>query len=601
MKQIYLSFILSIIFSSTLFAQAKKITNAGQTLNNAINKQELLTTKEKVNVTSLLQTTPQYAKNTTGALQNKKTFNFLKTSAVKAPAADLQVIYPIPFGSYLLGLDYEFRGYLPIIVAPALRDIEFLPFSTDPENVSVKWAMNNGAIDLSEHVDEEGTFTFQSLPNYTSYIPELTGKLGTATATYSYGAIDEDGKPVTGNRALVTSIPDILPLTNANIWEGGLYGGWTTEQYFGSGAQYEGKAQTGAMSLFQKPLAPLYVKDIDIMIANPAEASVVNSIPKGKSLTINVYTLNSEGAIEALIATTTVTKDNVIAVEDAPHLGFIHASFDEVDDIGIVTPKTFLLNKSFIVEVTGYDSSYSFRIPISGNLLGLGSAYSVYGDEIIPFGFSSDPESNVCDMYIQLNGAYNCLEFEQGEDKLTVDAEGGYATFYFEGNEQTAAGNYYGGVLYTSHPANDLTIDTPDWLIVSDINTKDYADYSIVYVTVTGDALPANLTGRADNITISSEGISTKIKVKQGDADWVGISSVTENNPLTKSIRQGDTFLLHYPQGTSSVAVYSITGQKIAEQPLNANGNTSISTEKWAKGVYILKFTGTNETIKVIK
>jgi hypothetical protein len=80
----------------------------------------------------------------------------------------------------------------------------------------------------------------------------------------------------------------------------------------------------------------------------------------------------------------------------------------------------------------------------------------------------------------------------------------------------------------------------------------------------------------------------------------VKIGDVTTQT-LAQAARQGDNFLLSYPAGVSSVSVYNVAGQKVAEYKLNASGTYTMQTANLANGVYVLKFNGSNTVVKILK
>jgi hypothetical protein len=88
------------------------------------------------------------------------------------------------------------------------------------------------------------------------------------------------------------------------------------------------------------------------------------------------------------------------------------------------------------------------------------------------------------------------------------------------------------------------------------------------------------------------------IRLNLGEAS-VRIAALVKES--TKAARQGDDFKLTYPASATSVAVYNVTGQRVGEYKLNASGSYTLPAAGWANGVYILKFNGSNTTVKVIK
>ncbi|MDR1681792.1 MAG: T9SS type A sorting domain-containing protein [Candidatus Symbiothrix sp.] len=139
----------------------------------------------------------------------------------------------------------------------------------------------------------------------------------------------------------------------------------------------------------------------------------------------------------------------------------------------------------------------------------------------------------------------------------------------------------------------------PDWVIFEEALVD--TETGVVELPVTVDPLPADTDGRNYNLKIHSPGASLVIQIKQGNADYdpSGISTVTTK--ATQVIRNGSVFELTYPAAAKSVAVYNLTGQKVAEYALNANGHFSMPAANLTQGVYVLKFNGTNVAVKVIK
>jgi hypothetical protein len=590
MKKNYLLFVLFALCTVLTYAQTKRAVASTERLQRqVVDKSDGTNT---TTTTVMTENAPAHFQITASEAVDVKSFNF-NDRVLRSPSADLQVFYPRPIGTYIYGFIWKSNGNSgaynrwPTIVAPALKDLLFKPYSSNPA-ATYTWTMNKGGVDLSTMVNAKSELTFNGRPNVAYYIPELNGNVGSQTATYAYGYYDDENTPI-DYQFLFSSVAEFGPITNADAWVGGLYGGWNETSFFGPKAVNEGVAQTSILSLFQKPLAPLSVKEIEILITS--ERAVASAIPLGKSLTLNIYQLNADGSFgDKLIATTTATASDITPVSN---FGYITFNFDEVDDLGFLTPKTLLLKEAFIVELTGFDNTYDFRVLLAGNEDIGGSAYALYGNRLVSFNYEDG--SNGADLFMQLIGAFNCLEFEQGQDKLTVDNAGGDATFYFEGN------NYSGGILYSSYPAEDLTVEGPAWLRITDINTEDYAEYGALYVTVQGDPLPSDLTGRSGDIIISSEGISTIIRVKQGDADWSAIAPVKTLETI-KAARQGDNFVLSYPATATSVAVYNIAGQKVTDYKLNANGTYTLPVGNLANGVYVLKFNDAQSTaVKILK
>jgi hypothetical protein len=84
------------------------------------------------------------------------------------------------------------------------------------------------------------------------------------------------------------------------------------------------------------------------------------------------------------------------------------------------------------------------------------------------------------------------------------------------------------------------------------------------------------------------------------DVEGTAISTIMPKS-ASKVFRQGDDFVLSYPSAATSVSVYNITGQRVAEYKLNATGTYTLPAANLANGVYVLKFNGANSTVKILK
>jgi len=154
-----------------------------------------------------------------------------------------------------------------------------------------------------------------------------------------------------------------------------------------------------------------------------------------------------------------------------------------------------------------------------------------------------------------------------------------------------------------SADAGDVTIDeTPDWVTVSSFQDELDADNlfaNYIDVVFTADPLPTGVLGRSADIVVRSHGVSTPIHVTQGDA--TGIPSI-KAEPATVSCN-GDNFTLKYPASATSVAIYNVTGQRVASYQLPSSGTFSVPAGNYSKGAYLFTFTGANgaSTVKVLK
>ena len=447
---------------------------------------------------------------------------------------------------------------------------------------------------LSDRVEEENVLNFRNLASIVSSTVELKGEISGTSATYSYGQYytdysDETQKETTA-RFTHFSYPYVGPITNADYSQGGFWARYDEDEYFGPGYVKNGKACTGVMTLFSKPLAPLYVQDIGIWAVNYKGKDLLNTIPAGKSLTMEVRYLNG-GGIGDLVATSTATRAD-ITTYPMDDLAYIPFKLKVKDSDGLETEQAIMLDKAdFVVIITGFDNTYDIAFPFSGNtqILGEGSAYLLFDDEIDYF--DDEYGNNILDLYLQLNAAYNCLEFSDTKrtERLEVSVNGGIAV-----NSQGEQGSR----LFPSLSWEDLQIkEISNWLKIAAVDHSAFDINGYYTIKVEAEPLPANLEGRTGYVRIFSEGNTATIAVAQGQT---AIMPVEEKSMLMQIVREGNDLVLSYPVEATTVAVYTVSGQKIAEHPLSIGGNDRISTGNWAKGVYILKFKGIDARIKII-
>jgi hypothetical protein len=66
-----------------------------------------------------------------------------------------------------------------------------------------------------------------------------------------------------------------------------------------------------------------------------------------------------------------------------------------------------------------------------------------------------------------------------------------------------------------------------------------------------------------------------------------------------KVMANASSLELTYPSSVTSVNVYNAAGQQVAAYTLNGS-RSSISTQNWAKGIYMLKFNN-GRSVKIIR
>lgn len=594
MKKTYFSIVM-FVFCLTVWSQEKNIfIPPARTNSLKIQGISLPDSSKKIQLQNSL-TLDSVRANAQRSVHTLSAPNRALRAIATATAEESEIVfYRRPAGTYLLsGLDF-----VPVIIAPAQRETPFEPYSK-ASGILYEWTMNNGSVDLSANVVNQD-YLFSGSPNGLYYVPELTGRLGDDSASYAYGFYSYLDGSLIDRQFLATLIDGTLPMTNADRWVGGFFYFMSEGvSAFGTSAErYNGIDQTGFLTVFEKPLAPLYVKDIDVPFITKDGTATINAIPEGKTLTLNIIYLTDEWQWGDTVVTTTITRDDIIPDEQYSDAGFLHFSFDgRVDDIGMPVEETLLLDKAFAVEISGYDDLYNFVVPFSVNAeLGVdGSTFGVHGNTLVSY--QDEYGERLCDAFVLLNATFHCLSVEYGQDSLVVEDLGGYAAFY-----DTEKGNYvYGSIIYSSQPADNLDVElSDDWLIFNGFDETYYNDYNILFVNISGEPLPDSLSVRSGKVTITLDGISTSIYAEQRATGFTGIFT-PQSAESAGAFAKGNDFLLTYPPAAISVSVYNVAGQLICEYKLNAGGRQTLPAANWAKGAYILKFNGSNGVLKVVK
>ncbi len=579
MKKNYLLLIAMLLFGITVVAQQANEIRLKSSLNPSYSSNQKVEQIKKLNLQNSFISNGKSSTHSTSL----KNFNFLK-SPKSYTRADFSVYYPRPIGVYLAGLDEKGNGYIPLFLAPAREYIPFYVYSNDEtKTATYNWTVNNGSVSLDELTETDGTLNFErEVPGLSYYMPELNGKLGTASATYKYGS-EED------RQFFLASDHNNYPLTNADHNTGGLYGNWAQNEYFGTGYIKNNVPCDGVLTIFQRPIAPLYVSGVDIIAVPVDQNSPV--IPEGKSLTVEAYYLNENGSIDnKLIGSGTAKAESV----KTGALGsLIHFDFVEEEDGFIDLVPLVLQDKAFVIMIKGIDQC-NLKVLLSGHTdVWGGSAYTIHGNDLNYFETEPGSEFNGADICLQLTGRYTCFDLLEDTNNKTIPVSGGLAA---------DADGYNDFVIISTYAVNDgethvQILEKSDWLTISADNTY-FEDQAAVMFFIEGEALPVNLEGRAGYVKLGSYGMSCTLNVTQGDV--TNISDVKLE--LTKAVRNGDNFDLTYPTGTNSVSILNASGQVIASYNLTSNGKFTLPTVNLTKGLYILKFEGEKTTtVKIVK
>lgn len=166
-------------------------------------------------------------------------------------------------------------------------------------------------------------------------------------------------------------------------------------------------------------------------------------------------------------------------------------------------------------------------------------------------------------------------------DEYTYDAptKGGSKTFAINSN----------------YAAKDLSVSMPadaKWLTysIADVDGGSAITFNV-------DSIPADASTRECDVVVSGLGAKATYTITQKNTP-TGINANVASSDV-KVMANASSLELTYPSSVSSVNVYNAAGQQVAAYTLNGS-RSSISTQNWAKGIYMLKFNN-GRSVKIIR
>ncbi|MDR1369033.1 MAG: T9SS type A sorting domain-containing protein [Dysgonamonadaceae bacterium] len=334
---------------------------------------------------------------------------------------------------------------------------------------------------------------------------------------------------------------------------------------------------TGVGNYFEKPANKFIFENFYVHCGNI-------KAKEGEPVKLNIYAVGADGTIERKsIASSEVYPEDFILTENGGYKYYTvpFASFKKIGQDGRLETLDYVeINTAFFVEFVNYESADIF-FQGENHSTGTGYAFVTFEE-----GFLS----------------MNDLTGGRFSTSVLFDMDAIFPFLYAEDNRYDAplAGGTKNLDIITFWHPDEWWEEYPDWISLG--TPVGNPTTGNVTLPVTVAALPAGISGRSANINMASFGCDLILQVKQGDADWaLGISNSTLKPQAVAVARHGDDFVLSYPASATSVAVYNIAGQRVAEYELNVTGTYTLPAGNLAKGVYVLKFNGTNSAIKILK
>lgn len=314
-------------------------------------------------------------------------------SLVFTRADAYNAVYARPEGSLFAGVEDDGGMYIPLIIAPSESTLKFIPGSNAQGKGVFSWyALNDQdqEIDLSSFVDDESILSYSGEAGGQYYMPILHGEYNGEVSENRYGGDD------TG---YVFFSPGVdFPLTNGDMYND-RYGLYDEGMGFMPSYEVNGVPCTGFMSLFD-PLGAALVVDHVSLMAFKDDKTKGDIIPAGTTMTVGLSKLD-KGTLLEPFATATATPEDCIELlteTGAPSGTYIinfyfpnkqSAKIDAGIDFGAM------------VNVT---AANNIRLPFSINTFGIGSAFTLHGNNFSYF--LASEKVNLCDIFIQLNGKF---------------------------------------------------------------------------------------------------------------------------------------------------------------------------------------------------
>lgn len=498
------------------------------------------------------------------------------------------VMYPRPRGVYFQGIEDGAGWYNATYLEGApFVDWTFIPLTNSSTPLTYSWDINGKAIEQ----DENSIAKVQIFGN--DYTPTLTGEKGGEKATYTRGQYSQTGGGV------IEGGFGYFPMSMSDPAEGGVYGGFNNSDFhFGTGQKNsKGTSLTGLVSVFDTPISPLYAKSVNAYVVPVNEQNAI--IPTGIELSLNLYKVVDNIITDEIVGTASATIENVSKLTPTSNISVINFEFTEDED-GFKVIKPIPIDCSVAVTIENIDKA-NFNVLFANNDGFGGSGYILYGNDFEWLGFNDDPETPAYDYHIVINAAFPTLYINPTNKKVNIPAEGGL------GVAQVIEGKEYNDIdIYTTLPlynddedenANIWIENKPTWLDIS-YDDELFEEYGVIMFFMSTEE---KHEGREAYVTFHTySGISNTVHVVQGDGEGTNMSISNEDN--ISVIYQNNNFELSYPKELTSVSVLNASGQIVANYKLPANGNFTIPANNLLKGLYILKFNGSQTaTVKIVK
>ncbi|MDR2410295.1 MAG: T9SS type A sorting domain-containing protein [Bacteroidales bacterium] len=513
-----------------------------------------------------------------------------KTELSKTPQAGLSYAKPAGtyHGSFSKGQN-GITGYYPFIHGKAFYDWKFV--ASGGSNYT--WSV--GTTPLNTDESGNGIYNF---PCGQWLLPTVTS-----------GAQSYIWNEAVGAQFAAIS-DDLYYLSMVDMWKGSDSGGFSNVGFFsdygyGTGSADDGSPFIACLQIYDAPQAPIYLESVNAAIFSMQNN---NPLPADNFLACTIYPVNADGEIDWEYP---IGGESICYREDLEDWGqFLNDGtkmfnapfyFYELDpETGLKSPKNFAISTAYaiVIEWTSGANFGFFWGDSDGD--GSGSAVIAENEKGYSYGYSGENGSRMpIDLYINIKGSMTTLSLDDRITNIVFPVGGGDLAVTYEG-----VGTYINVILNSTFTSDLVLIDEaelPDWVSIGEIGGLYDDDNNFQYgfsFTLTATPLPNGVSGRTARVKVKSLGVELVLPITQGEAQ----TSISTPNPeIVRTVRQGDDFVLSYPSAATSVSVYNVAGQRMGEYKLDAKGKYTLPAADLVKGIYILKFNGTNNTVKIVK
>lgn len=285
-----------------------------------------------------------------------------------------------------------------------------------------------------------------------------------------------------------------------------------------------------------------------------------------------------------------------IFAEDAETVAVSKLTLKDIDlENGILKFRNFVVvdEDGFETEIEGVEMNQTFALVLSG--------YNIEGATIAFLSERNGRPDNGTYTYLTKRAGDGTVSLFNWTSKYTMYVnlyEGMYSYVLPEKSELTYGkdGGSETVKLVPLFNGIELRSEVPAWVTSITEDAEYTAQRWDSNVTITVEALPADVENRFTDIEFGTYGASTIIRISQSGESSVAGSAISQINVQSK----GADFELSYPEGMNQVSVINASGQIIGTYSLTGTSTTIPATLN--NGLYILKFNGEKSaTVKVLK